>query len=49
MSTKNPSTKTPTAKKRKQLSVPAGICYVKSTFNNTIITITDVAGHVVSW
>lgn len=39
------------AKPRKKgaLSVPSGIAHVKATFNNTIISITDPAGHVVSW
>lgn len=46
--TQTSQTKKPT-KKRKALSVPAGIVYVNATFNNTIITITDLAGHVVSW
>jgi small subunit ribosomal protein S11 len=26
-----------------------GIAHVKATFNNTIVTITDVRGHTVSW
>ena len=26
-----------------------GIVYIQSTFNNTIITITDVSGNVISW
>ncbi|OGN59290.1 MAG: 30S ribosomal protein S11 [Chlamydiae bacterium RIFCSPHIGHO2_12_FULL_27_8] len=30
-------------------SVPMGIAHVKSTFNNTIVTITDPAGNVISW
>ncbi|HTM45833.1 MAG TPA: 30S ribosomal protein S11 [Polyangiaceae bacterium] len=34
-----------TAKK----NVPMGIVYIQSTFNNTIVTITDVQGNVVSW
>ena len=42
--------KKPTAKKRKQQrSVPAGVAHVKSSFNNTIITISDLAGNTVSW
>jgi small subunit ribosomal protein S11 len=43
--------KKPTAKVRKktQRSVPAGIAHVQSSFNNTIISITDMAGHVVAW
>lgn len=29
--------------------VPAGVVHVKATFNNTIISICDPAGNVVSW
>ncbi len=36
-------------KKKKVRTVPSGIAYVKATFNNTIIAITDLAGNVVSW
>ncbi len=36
-------------KKKVQRSVPAGIAHVLATFNNTIVTITDLAGNVVSW
>ncbi len=36
-------------KKKIQRIVSSGIAHVKSTFNNTIITITDPAGSVVSW
>lgn len=28
---------------------PIGIVYVKASFNNTIVTITDLSGHVISW
>jgi small subunit ribosomal protein S11 len=43
--------KKPTVKARKktQRNVPTGIAYVQSSFNNTIISITDMAGHVVAW
>jgi small subunit ribosomal protein S11 len=36
-------------KKKKQLSDPNGMAFVKATFNNVIVTITDVDGNVVSW
>ncbi len=36
-------------KKKVQRTVPTGIAYVKATFNNTIISITDLAGNVISW
>ena len=39
-----------TTKKKKARKVDvAGIAHIKSTFNNTIITITDLTGNVVSW
>src|SRR5258705_8480392 len=41
-----------TAKKQKKKvkkNVQSGICHIQSTFNNTIVTITDVSGNVVSW
>ena len=36
-------------KKKAQLNVPMGVVHVVSTFNNTIVTITDPSGHVVAW
>lgn len=37
------------AKKRSHYSVPSGIAHVKATFNNTIVSICDPSGRVVSW
>ena len=36
-------------KKKIARTVPVGIVFVKATFNNTIIAITDPSGHVVAW
>jgi small subunit ribosomal protein S11 len=36
-------------KKKEKKNVPIGVAHVQSTFNNTIITITDLEGRVVSW
>ena len=37
-------------KKKKKLKVdPEGIGYIKSTFNNTIVTLTDKYGNTISW
>ncbi len=36
-------------KKKKKIHVPKGKVYIKSTFNNTIVTITDLDGNVISW
>lgn len=37
------------ARKKTQRNVPAGIAHVNATFNNTIVSITDLVGHVISW
>jgi len=37
------------SRKRIKKIIPNGIAHVKSTFNNTIITITDMVGNTVSW
>ncbi|QDE68413.1 MULTISPECIES: 30S ribosomal protein S11 [Myxococcus] len=42
----------PAAKKSKRKgkkSILNGVVHIQSTFNNTIITITDVSGNVISW
>ncbi|MBS0647937.1 MAG: 30S ribosomal protein S11 [Verrucomicrobia bacterium] len=36
-------------RKKTQRNVPVGIAHVLASFNNTIVTITDLAGHVVAW
>jgi small subunit ribosomal protein S11 len=36
-------------RKKTQRSVPVGIAHVLASFNNTIVTITDLAGHVIAW
>ena len=36
-------------KKKKKKNVPFGIAHINSTFNNTIITITDTTGNTISW
>ena len=38
------------SKKKRKLKVdPEGIGYIKSTFNNTVITLTDKYGNTISW
>ena len=37
------------AKKKVKKNVQSGIAHIQSTFNNTIVTITDVSGNVVAW
>jgi small subunit ribosomal protein S11 len=36
-------------RRRERKSVPRGRAYVQSTFNNTLITLTDPTGAVLSW
>ncbi|MFZ5451756.1 MAG: 30S ribosomal protein S11 [Thermodesulfobacteriota bacterium] len=36
-------------KKRERKNIPVGVAHIKATFNNTLITITDPGGNVVSW
>lgn len=36
-------------KKKKQLSDPNGMVFIKATFNNVLVTITDADGNAVSW
>lgn len=37
------------ARRRERRIIPAGKAYVQSTFNNTIVTITDQGGNVLGW
>jgi small subunit ribosomal protein S11 len=36
-------------RRREKKNVPHGAAHIKSTFNNTIVSITDVSGNVVAW
>jgi len=36
-------------KRRERKSIPAGKAYIQSTFNNTIVTLTDPQGNVIAW
>lgn len=36
-------------RKRDRKNVSSGIVHIKSSFNNTIVTITDAQGNVISW
>ena len=36
-------------KKRERKNVPFGLVFIQASFNNTIITITDPMGNVLSW
>ena len=36
-------------RKRERKNVEAGVAHIKSTFNNTLVTITDPVGNLISW
>lgn len=36
-------------KKKSQRTVPVGVAHIAATFNNTIVSITDPKGNVISW
>src|SRR5699024_4347575 len=41
--------KTTTRKRRVKKTVENGVAHIHSTFNNTIVTISDMQGNVLSW
>ncbi|MCL5677382.1 MAG: 30S ribosomal protein S11 [Firmicutes bacterium] len=45
----NPRRNPTRAKRKDRKHVDRGIAHIKSTFNNTIVTITDTAGNTLSW
>lgn len=38
-----------TRKKKERKNIPTGVAHIQSTFNNTVITITDPTGAAISW
>lgn len=36
-------------KRKERKNIPAGIAHIQSTFNNTVVTISDPQGNVVAW
>ena len=46
MATQKKKSKT---RRREKKNVLHGVAHIKSTFNNTIISITDVEGNVLAW
>lgn len=41
--------RTKTKKRRVRKNIDTGIAHIRSTFNNTIVTITDTHGNAISW
>ena len=44
-----PKKKRPTSRRRERKSIPSGRAYIQSTFNNTLVTLTDPQGNVIAW
>lgn len=38
-----------TTRRKERKAVPSGKAYIQSTFNNTIVTLTDPQGNVIAW
>jgi small subunit ribosomal protein S11 len=36
-------------KKKNKVAPESGVAHIRATFNNTLITITDLSGNVISW
>ena len=36
-------------RRRERKSIPSGRAYIQSTFNNTMVTLTDPQGNVIAW
>ena len=41
--------KTNTRKRRVKKNIESGVAHIRSTFNNTIVTITDKQGNAIGW
>lgn len=39
----------PRAHKRERKNIPVGVAHIRSSFNNTVVTISDPRGNVVAW
>lgn len=49
MATKTVAKKGATRKRRERKNIDRGAVHIQSTFNNTIVTISDTQGNTVSW
>jgi small subunit ribosomal protein S11 len=36
-------------KRRERKNIESGVAHIRSTFNNTVVTITDTTGNAISW
>jgi small subunit ribosomal protein S11 len=39
----------PKTRKRERKTIPVGVAHIRSSFNNTLVTISDPRGNVVAW
>jgi small subunit ribosomal protein S11 len=44
-----PKPKRKATKRKVRKNIQSGIAHIRSTFNNTLVTITDVSGNVIAW
>ncbi len=44
-----PQKRKPKARRRERKAVPTGKAYIKSSFNNTVVTLTDPQGNALAW
>ena len=44
-----PERKRPKARRREKKVITTGKAYIQSTFNNTMVTLTDAQGNVIDW
>ncbi len=44
-----PQKKQTRGRRRERKSIPKGRAYIQSTFNNTVVTLTDPEGNVIAW
>ena len=44
-----PQKKRARGRRRERKSIPKGRAYIQSTFNNTVVTLTDPEGNVIAW
>lgn len=49
MAAKTTTTKRTVRKRRERKNIERGAAHIRSSFNNTIVTITDTAGNALSW
>lgn len=49
MAEKEKEKKAKKVKKKEKKNIPRGKVYIQASFNNTIVTVTDMAGNTISW